>query len=236
MRYCFLLLMLSSVYGMISGCGKKAADESQEVEAVAETAEVIQTTTIEPLTNDVVLRLFAGMPDHYYNEGTAKATTPEFYKLIVLGFDAPSDAPGGIGSEEWLWYWVTGQEEDLDATIKVVKITQSENAPTQASAIVSRTDYGDTKKFEMQLVAMPDPDDENQLVWRVEDFDGNKAKLIKYIDDQYELFKKDGGRDLWKEQMEDQGCGSPEEKAEYLHQVSLWLKAVKTQFPEGIAK
>lgn len=236
MHYRLQILLLASVLGVFTSCGKKATEETQEVIAEVDTVEVSKPVTIEPLTNDVVLRLFDAMPDGDYDNKTAKATTEDFYKLIVLAYDAPTDAPGGIGSEEWLYYWVTGQESDPDAKIKVIKITQSETDPNHASAVVSRTNYGDTQKYEMDLVAIADPDVENQPAWRVSDFNGNKAELIKYLNNQYALFSKNGGKDLWQDQMEAEGLGTPEEKAEYLGKVSKWLKDFKKQFPEGSIK
>ena len=56
-----------------------------------------------------VLELCQYIPDHGLKPEAKDYLTPEFFRVLSEAFDAPVVDYGGIGDNEWLWYFVTGR-------------------------------------------------------------------------------------------------------------------------------
>lgn len=126
-----------------------------------------------------VLELCPYIPDHGYFEGSEHYMTPELSRAFSEAFAAPTGAYGEIGDNEWLFYFVTGQEgypvyqvdhvyqideEHAIADIKVrIVIEQISNEPM---------DEVFDHQIEMTLV---------DGKWLMSDFDHRKEACQDYI-------------------------------------------------------
>lgn len=251
------ILGISLLSALLSCSNSSGHDsDSEDVDSIVE-VEVVDDFDESPvaeeeLTPSVVKSLFYGIPDHGYDEKTKESVTDDFYSLIRLAFDRPNDNPGGIGSDEWLYYWLSGQEGGtilLTNSIKISKSTPDKAKVTFISAISfeemgCEEIYGHSS-HEMVLVSVliNDANGKSHKEWRVSDFDGHKSRLIKYLNEQYKLFNKDKGRDVWDSayssddsQEESYKYQYPQGKLGYLKEVDNWLKMFRKEFPDGVAK
>ena len=66
----------------------------------------------ESVVSKRVIQLFKYIPDHGMENCRKEGFEPSFYNLLVHAFSIPSEGIGAIGREEWLYYFVTGQDVD----------------------------------------------------------------------------------------------------------------------------
>lgn len=126
----------------------------------------------------IVKQLWKGIPDHGMNKYTKSCLTPEFYKLADIGYAVPSNDPGGIGSEEFVWYWYNGQDWDV-IKAGVVSVSPISKTPDKIIAKVKYTDgWNSLSTHEIVLVKLPGYDK-----WLIDDFDGMNQALYEYISD-----------------------------------------------------
>jgi len=143
----------------------------------------IGPTKHEQPNDERILQLIANVPDHGLQNATRDEFTPEYYDLLTQAWAIPSDAIDGIGSEEWLYYFVSGNGEPAVRTVLGdVKVSN------------------DTVIADMNMLFEIGPAEEDSLFhyitlvhngekWVISDFDDTKYQLGQYIKSQREHFK-----------------------------------------------
>ena len=125
------------------------------------------------------LELCRYIPDHGLDPEAAAHMTPDFYLALEEAFQAPVVDYGGIGDDEWLYYFVTGNGGSTPSySVKSVSQT-SEDA---ATAVINVKDIweegtepvGEGADYEISLVRIGKE-------WLLDDFDNKKAECIDYV-------------------------------------------------------
>ena len=128
-----------------------------------------------------VLELCEYIPDHALNPEAQAFMTPEFYGALAEAFDAPVDDYGGIGDNEWLWYFVTGNDSD-GPKYGVKSVSKIDDYNAKAVITVRETWDGqvspevDAAEYEVLLKRVDGK-------WLLDDFDDKKEACIEYVKD-----------------------------------------------------
>jgi hypothetical protein len=125
------------------------------------------------------LELCRFIPDHVLKPEAKDAMTPEFFQALSEAFDAPVADYMEIGDNEWLWYFVTGN--DGSEPVYGVK-SVSKTAKNKAQALITVLQKADdreepdaeAKEYEVQLKFVDGQ-------WLLDDFDGKKAECHSYV-------------------------------------------------------
>lgn len=177
----------------------------------------------------IVKQLWKGIPDHGMNQYTVSCLTPEFYTLADVGYAVPTDNPGGIGSEDFVWYWYNGQDWD-DSKAKVISATPVSRTSDKIIAKVKYTDGMSPSTHEIVLVKLPGTDK-----WLIDDFDGMKNSLYEYIGDIGVKFMNGYANRILAD-PEIGGYMDASEKQEYLNEVENFKKKFQSSYPNGLVR
>ena len=126
-----------------------------------------------------VLELCQYIPDHGLKPEAKDVMTPVFFQALSEAFDAPVVDYGEIGDNEWLWYFVTGNDA---ATPEFTVKSLSNVDPTHAVATIAvqkRSDvtqelFDDVAEYPFEMVRVDGQ-------WLMDDFDGKKAECIAFV-------------------------------------------------------
>lgn len=249
-KFIAVALLACSTLILCGGCDKikNAINQVQgENTEMADTTETTQTVTSvpepeeapEPLLTEeevkvLVMDLWNGIPDHGMNGMTSESLSPAFYELVDMGFSVPSDNPGGIGSEETMYYWYTGQDTGYDAgvrDVKAKKISQNE-----VIANVSYYDgFGDRQNHVVTLRKITDPANNVYNKWLIDDFDNRRAAIYEYVNTIGKKFTKGYGRTVL-DDPEIGGYMSDYQKQVYLSEIDRFGDKFKQHYPDGNVK
>jgi len=135
--------------------------------------------------NDEIIRLIHDIPDHRLIPETERSYSEEYYKLLKQAWDIPSDGVDMIGSEEWLFYFVSGNDEPINNECII-------NSTCLASDTVNIyfTLYGNPHT--LKLIK------ENSK-YVICDFDDTALKLKEYIKSQRDYFRSDDWKNYLKQ-------------------------------------
>lgn len=128
---------------------------------------------------DRTLELCRFIPDHVLKPEAKDAMTPEFFQALSEAFDAPVADYMEIGDNEWLWYFVTGN--DGSEPVYGVK-SVSKTAKNKAQALITVRQKADdreepdaeAKEYEVQLKFVDGQ-------WLLDDFDDKKTACSAYV-------------------------------------------------------
>lgn len=160
---------------MLAACGNdpKTQDPEQKNEPT-------ETTLPDP-TSLEIRALVECIPDHFFDVSTVWAFTEDYYALLKEAWAVPSDGLGEIGSDEWLYYFVTGQ--DSDDTFGFQDVV-SVNTTGETSYVVFEYKAFEIEQHRMILKHENDG-------WKIADFDDTRIELINYIKQQREYFRSE---------------------------------------------
>lgn len=233
------IFLLPLVAVMACGGKKEVEQQEQESEVVMGTQESeVETEAQESvrvdvplLTKERVAELWEGVPDHGLNQKTESCLSASFYTLVDLAFAMPSDSPGEIGSEDFLWYWYRGNDDVEDDHI--VEIRMDEVSDVSAKVTVT---YGITPHT---LVLIPETrsntDGQRETVWVIDDFDEMHKAVYEYVDSLGRKFKE-GLAERIVYESEYASWMTDEEKVIYLEAVDDFLEKLNLTFPDGVVK
>ena len=128
---------------------------------------------------DRTLELCQYIPDHVLKPEAKDAITPDFFQALSEAYDAPVADYMEIGDNEWLWYFVTGN--DGSEPVYGVK-SVSKTAKYKAQALITVRQKADdreepdaeAKEYEVQLKFVDGQ-------WLLDDFDDKKAACRAYV-------------------------------------------------------
>ena len=125
------------------------------------------------------LELCQYIPDHGLNPEAEDYMTPEFFGALSEAFDAPVVDYGEIGDNEWLWYFVTGNDAATpEFTVKSISLVDETHA-VATIAVQKRSDvtqelFDDVTEYPVEMVRVDGQ-------WLLDDFDGKKAESVDYV-------------------------------------------------------
>ena len=125
------------------------------------------------------LELCQYVPDHVLKPEAKDYMTPEFFRSLSEAFDAPVVDYGEIGDNEWLWYFVTGNDAATpEFTVKSLSLVDETHA-VATIAVQNRSDvtqelFDDVAEYPVEMVRVDGQ-------WLLDDFDGKKAECVEYV-------------------------------------------------------
>jgi len=116
------------------------------------------------------------VPDHAFNAANKPAFTESYFNLLEEAWAVPSNNIGGIGDEEFLYYFLTGNG-DCDC-------------PSHPKTILETKVLGD----DSAMVKMNYIHNDHEMLlnfvngdWVIADFDGTKDAMAEYINTQRDM-------------------------------------------------
>ena len=98
-----------------------------------------------------------------------------------MGFAVPTDSPGGIGSEEDMYYWYEGNGGlGEGAGLRAVTIRNQDADKIDLIAEFYEGEYGygsDRSRFYNIILVKS----RNGKDWQIDDFDGKRKEIYKYV-------------------------------------------------------
>ena len=125
------------------------------------------------------LELCQYIPDHGLKPEAKGYMTPEFFNTLSEAFEAPVVDYGEIGDNEWLWYFVTGNDAATpEFTVKSISLVDETHA-VATIAVHKRSDitqelFDEVAEYPVEMVRVDGQ-------WLMDDFDGKKAECLDYI-------------------------------------------------------
>ena len=133
------------------------------------------------------LELCRYIPDHGVIDDSERFMTPDFFRAVSEAFDAPEGFYGEIGDNEWLFYFVTGQEGFPYYRVKDVFMVDEDTAI--ADITVNPIIYEISNK---PLDEVHDHQIEMKRIdgkWLLSDFDKVKQKCFDYVKEMRRKYK-----------------------------------------------
>lgn len=139
---------------------------------------IFDTLAFEQMVNTEILPI---IPDHGIDnlQKFRKFTTPELASLLEEAYDLPTMSPEEIGDEEFLYYFVTGND-GAEGSGNARSTLKSLTSIPEYRAVVSSNYYG--QDHTLMLVKVGN-------IWKLDDFDGQKSKVRDYVKKAREFFK-----------------------------------------------
>ena len=134
-----------------------------------------------------VLELCQYIPDHGLKPEARDYMTPEFFGALSEAFDAPVVDYGEIGDNEWLWYFLTGNDAATpEFTVKSISLVDETHA-VATIAVRNRSDvtqelFDEIAEYLIEMVRVGGR-------WLLDDFDGKKAECVDYVKEMRAKYK-----------------------------------------------
>lgn len=151
------------------------------------------------------------IPDHKLEDSPRWTYTKEYYNLLAEAWAIPSDNPGGIGSEEWLFYFLTGNG-GLECNAQINNIRQDGD-----EAVIDFICSGEQTDAAPKVHQLYLHFDGN--IWLIADFDNTKEQLRQYIQKQRAYFHSA----QWNKDLKEMRHLSEKEKKAALDAVELYF-------------
>lgn len=210
-------LVLIALAFLMCQCGNQQPQQKEEA-PVKSNKEAYPEKFTSAYITERAQKLIDFVPDHEFDPASAPAFSKEYFSLLEEAWTFPTDDLLGIGSDEWLYYFLTGNG-DCDCashpkTVKSLAVMNESVAKVKMNYIHNDHD--------MTLVFV-DGD------WVIDDFDGTKAELEEYNQQQRKYFSDiDLDEYFDKVSFEVNGFMPEEEQAEmfdsYREQVETYFK------------
>lgn len=175
-------------------------------------------TEIVPPTGERVLELIEQLPDHGITPGSESSFTPDYFALLTEAWDIPGDYPGGIGTEEWLYYFVSGNGdyESMDIDLRGIKGVNEEAEAQYMVTYNVGTEYADSTLHTLKLAWYEDR-------WVIADYDSTLMQLGSYIETQRAYFQSPEYHAELEREVKDQEI-TEEQRAEHEKMVAEYFE------------
>ena len=126
----------------------------------------------ESIIKRQAIQLVKYLPDHGMENTCKEGFDPFFYEMLTHAFSIPSNGIGEIGKEEWLYYFVSGNDgcECANHPVKIVSC----NLIQKEIAYVELNYHHRNHKLTLHY---------NGFDWVISDFDNVRKRLMVYISD-----------------------------------------------------
>ena len=221
--------------------GELLSATSHETNSAGQTTTTAKETVINTPDNlsdaeidKTIRRLWEGVPDHGQNNKTRMSFSKRFYDLITIAFAIPGDNPGGIGSEDVVWYWYTYQDTGLNPGISKININNISD--DQISATVVYDDgMGTITPHNLVLIKEVRRSGTNteETRWVINEFDNMKDTLYDYVNS-VGVDYTHGLADRVIEENSD--WMTPEDIDSYKKEVDIFLEKFNGIYPNGVVR
>lgn len=122
----------------------------------------------DAIFNNRIVQIVHNIPDHGMFNSSESAFDPQFYQTLEQAYAIPSDGIGEIGSNEWLFHFVSGNEFIEDKEVKIYSIDKY-----RQNQLLVRVSY--QNKMHDLILTFIDGE------WYLSDFDAVRKRLEEYI-------------------------------------------------------
>lgn len=210
-------LLLSSCIN--NSANNPATDDADSI-AVDDslTAVNAESQPLPELTDERLQELVAAIPEHKDLNNPESTLTQEYHDAYTSAVAVPGGGLGDIGSDEWLFYFVCGNDPCSTHTGEL--LSSEVKGDTMYVKFNIKHEYEDRQKepHDLKLVVQ-----NGKLV--IADFDGTLAKMKKYILEQRDYLRSDEFKNTAKEILD-----NPDNSEDYKASVRNELKEVKEYF------
>ncbi len=208
--------ILSVLVTMTTACSpsQKKSDMEAYVESTTyqEDEPLNDTCQEEPNLTDEEIKVFISfVPDHGLDNSPEQAFTANYYSLLTEAWAIPNDNPGGIGSGEWLYYFISGNGDGYD----YIDIISKQMTGDKATVLFECRYNGSNEREKHRLNLVKE---ENG--WVIEDFDNSLEQLARYIKDMRTFFRSNE----WQELLRNSEYMNAEEKASANNEVKQYFQ------------
>lgn len=169
------------------------------------------------ITNAYIEHLVACIPNHALDTSVSGVYTQEYYSLLAEAWAIPTDNPGGIGSEERLYYFMSGNGEDY----KDVEV-QSKQVNGNKVQVKFNCIYNDKSLQEHTLELLY-----VNNCWLIANLDSTQSMLYDYITNMRAYFRSP----QWVAALADNEYLSNEEKEAAKNAVEQYFKLYPADRP-----
>lgn len=126
----------------------------------------------ESIIKQQAVRLVKYLPDHGMENTCKEGFDPLFFEMLTHAFSIPSNGIGEIGSEEWLYYFVSGNDgcECTNHPVKILTCNMIRNETAYVELNYLHRNHELTLNY-------------NGFDWVISDFDNVGNRLMVYIKD-----------------------------------------------------
>lgn len=172
MKQLFAALLAALVALGIASCSAKGSGSANSKSGEAPSAEQF-------------LELLKAIPDHGINPGSEEYFTPQYYSLLQQAWAVPSDAIGQIGSDDWLYYFVSGNG-DWDGQFNY-SITRCADSGNFVLIEFYLNQSGQEREHTLTLLRQGSR-------WLIADYDNTLQQMQQYIHKQCQYFQSEEWR------------------------------------------
>jgi hypothetical protein len=173
--------------------------------------------------NQSAKKLIDYVPDHEFNPSIKRYFNEEYYSLLEESWAVPVDDIMGIGENEWLYYFMTGNggdEEFMDHSKNILETVVMDDY----NAWVQMEYLGRIHDIVMHF--------ENED-WVISNFDGTKDQMLRYIRDQRTHLRNINWQQYYDVTIEDNKAYIPEEEiVAMLDEFKAEVNAYLAKYPD----
>lgn len=173
--------------------------------------------------NQSAKKLIDYVPDHEFRSSIKPYFNEEYYSLLEESWAVPVDDIMGIGEDEWLYYFMTGNggdEEFMDHTKNILETVVMDDY----NAWVQMEYLGRVHDIVMHF--------ENED-WVISNFDGTKDQMLRYIRDQRTHLRNINWQQYYDVTIEDNKAYIPEsELVAMLDEFKAEVNAYLNKYPD----
>lgn len=177
----------------------------------------LQSCSHKDITNEQVMHWVSCIPNHALDTSVADAYTQDYYSLLEEAWAVPTDNPGGIGSEEWLYYFMSGNGEDYNDVEVLSKQVSGDKAQVKFNCIYNAKNL---EEHTLELLFVNN-------CWLITNFDSTRTRLYDYISTMRAYFRSP----QWSAALADNEYLSNEEKEAAKNAVEQYFKLYPTDRP-----
>lgn len=137
-------------------------------------------------SNQRIAQLYRAIPNHDLETNSKQLMTAELYNALAEAYSIPDDNPGGIGSSDFMNYFVEGNGGcDMDARIEVKSVKSVGKSLSVADVnFVCMDSYNGIEESTHKLI-IKNVDGS----WVLADFDSKLEEVKEYIKEQRNIMK-----------------------------------------------
>lgn len=144
-----------------------------------------------------IQQLIRLIPNHGLSDSAKNKFDSYYYALLEEAWAIPSNGLGGIGDEEWLYYFISGNGEDATRYVLDNITTDGDHKKVDFQAV---WDYEDNQQKKQKHTLYLKKSGEK---WIIENFDGTKNQLEKYIKEMRAFYKSPNWAEMYDAGLKD---------------------------------
>ena len=211
-RLCYILLTTLMMLMIIACNNRESTSDCKS--AATEHDTLTWDEQSYPFNRECNMDLLMAIPDHGIKPGSERFFTPDYYALLQEAWAVPSDGIGEIGSDEWLYYFISGNAGwDTNFEYRCVDRVLEDGF---CKEVFELKQFGEWRRHCLTTV-------NRDSCWLIYDFDSTRVKMQDYIERQREYFQSKA----WQNYLAPILAANDEysqQARERIKEVNRWLK------------